>query len=163
MTQDNDFQGLDFNPKLTDIKKPISITIGFEAQELLRILHERYSANVSKFIDGLLRMVYKQKQLAPVDYAYRGGQYKEITLLLRAEVVDFLNAWILYGKCGSLSIGNTQISPSTPLQIGEKLSYIIANDPDTMRCDSTIYGETEHMLESKFRRVGDKAKQTPEN
>ena len=108
-------------------------------------------------------MVYKQKQLGPIHYPYNGGKYKEIKLLLRAEVVDFLNAWILYGRCGSLCIGNMEIQPSTPLQIGEKLSYLIVNDPGTMRCDSAIYGEQAHTIEAKFSRAKEKASQTPEN
>lgn len=163
MSNDKQFEGLDFNPSTKSPKKTISITISNEAGELLEFLQRRYGANVSRYIDKLLLMVKSSQQgIEPINYTFEGGKYRETTLLLRKEVADFLDSWKNYGKCGNVSINSTTVQPSTPLQIAKKLSWVIANDSEVMGCDSNIYGYNEGMQESKFKRAEEKSKELPE-
>ena len=118
---------------------------------------------MSAWFDELILAVKKVSgELEPTDYSFENGKYREVSLLLRRELADFIEAWKIYGKVGSMCINSTLTQPSTPIQIARKMSYLLAENPEFMGCDSNIYGVQEHVIEGKFKRAGEKAKELPE-
>ena len=163
MNNDNQFEGLDFQPSLKTKKKTVSFTVSEESKEYLEYLQRRYHTNMSAFFDELILTVKKVSGvLEPMDYPLEKGKYKEVTLLLRRELAEFIEAWKTYGKVGNMCITSTLTQPSTPIQIARKMSYLLAENPEFMSCDSNIYGVREHTIEERFKRAGEKAKELPE-
>lgn len=163
MSRKKDFEGLDFHPQGFNTKRPLCVTIGQQAQLFLDSLVQFENVNVSKFVDALLCMVDYQKGVTnPITYANEGGKYRYCNLLLREEVADFLEAWILNGITGNAAINNPIIEPSTPFQIAEKLSFSIVDNPEIMSCDRNIYGYNTMAMQAKYNRAADLARQTPD-
>lgn len=162
MNHDNQFEGLDFNPSLKSKKKTVSFTVSQESNDFLEYLKRRYNTNMSAWFDELILAVKKVSgELEPIDYSFENGKYREVKLLLRRELADYIEAWKIYGKVGNLCINSNLTQPSTPIQIARKMSYLLAENPEFMSCDSNIYGVQEHVIEGKFQRAGEKSKEVP--
>jgi hypothetical protein len=160
---DKHIDGVDFHPDMRKPKKQtVSFTVSDEAKLFLEYLQEHYKTNVSAYLDQLILTVKKMSGvMEPTNYSFENGKYREITLLLRKEVADFIEMWKIYGKVGNVCINSTLTQPSTPIQIARKMSFLLAENPEFMGCDSNIYGVQEHVIEGKFQRAGEKSKEVP--
>ena len=165
---DDDFKGLDFHPDIGEKEKKkapkrhtISVSIGLEAQVFLNHLLSDRTVNVSRFIENLVLMAKQHQDLGMHEYFQEGIKYKECTLLLREEVADFIESWLFYGIIGNLSINSGRVARSTPLQIGRKISFLLANDNEFRLGDSNIYGYLSSDIEQKFNTLKEKTKQVP--
>lgn len=69
MNNNNQFDGLDFQPSLKTKKKTVSFTVSEESKEYLEYLQRRYHTNMSAFFDELILTVKKVSGvLEPMDY-----------------------------------------------------------------------------------------------
>lgn len=162
MVKKNDFKGLDFQP--SGKKATVSFTASDEAKYFLEYMQRRYNTNVSAFINNLILSAKKMSgNIEPMDYPFEGGKYREVTLLLRSEIADFIEAWKNYGMVGNVCINGKNSKESNPIQIGRKISYILADNVEFMSCDSNIYGVKEHVIESNFKRASEKSKEIPKS
>jgi len=128
----------DFSPDMGNSgrKRPVkSFTLSEETIKRLKdmaVFHPEI--NVSNWVDNVLKQALKEDISPAVFVGYRKG-YKPVTLMLRAELTDFINALILTGGHG---LGMT--TKITPLTVGEKITKAILNAPLFLAGDMTVNG-----------------------
>lgn len=159
MTNNDISGGLDFTPQLKPSKKAISVTISEQAKGFLEHLQRHYSLNVSLFINNLLLMIKEQKNIEPIEYAYKGSKYRECRFLLRKEVADYIENWEIYG---SFCLSGTKTEKFSPMQIAEKISHVLASNESFCDGDAHIYGCSD-VIEARIKRLGEKAKEHDAN
>jgi len=138
----------DFSPDMGNSgrKRPVkSFTLSEETIKRLKdmaVFHPEI--NVSNWVDNVLKQALKEDISPAVFVGYRKG-YKPVTLMLRAELTDFINALILTGGHG---LGMT--TKITPLTVGEKITKAILNAPLFLAGDMTVNGSmNSELLTSK--------------
>ena len=129
---------LDFSPELGNAgrKRPLkSFTLSAETVDELKKMQKFHpEINVSNWVDNILKQALKENMNPALFVGYRKG-FKPITLMLKAEVVDFINALMLTGGHG-LGMANKV----TPLGLGEKISSAILNSSLFLSGDMTVRG-----------------------
>ena len=153
---------LDFNPNVGKIGKTITVTIDDITRDFLRVMCTEHCINVSKFVRTVLNNLAKMGRKQAVQFVTNGHKYRYMYVPVRAEVAEYLEKWALCGNVVAGAINNTTIRNSTPLEIAEKLSRVIADDAGIQTCDSTIYGSTE-AHERVITRCAEKAQELPSN
>lgn len=138
----------DFSPEMGNSgrKRPVkSFTLSFETIKGLEELQKFHpEINVSNWVDNLLKLALKEDINPAVYIGCRKG-YKPVTLLLRGELADFINALMLTGGHG---LGmSTKI---TPLTVGEKVTKAILNAPMFLAGNMEVRGSMEaELLQAK--------------
>ena len=123
----------DFSPEMGNSgrKRPIkSFTLSEDTTRGLKEMQKFYpEINISNWVDNVLNIALQEDINPAVYIGYRKG-FKPVTLMLRSELADFINALILTGGHG---LGTA--TKITPLTVGEKVTRAILNT-------AVIYGNT---------------------
>ncbi|MBQ7668643.1 MAG: hypothetical protein IJS47_04895 [Clostridia bacterium] len=134
----------DFSPELGNSgrKRPIkSFTLSEDTIKGLKDMAKFHpEINISNWVDKVLQQALKEDINPAVFIGYRKG-FKPVTLMLRSELVDFINALIL--TCGH---GLGMATKITPLTVGDKVSKAILNAPLFLAGDMTVHGSLESEL-----------------
>lgn len=138
----------DFSPEMGNSgrKRPVkSFTLSVETIKGLEELQKFHpEINVSNWVDNLLKLALKEDINPAVYIGYRKG-YKPITLLLRCELADFINALMLTGGHG---LG--MATKITPLTVGEKVTKAILNAPMFLAGNMEVRGSMDaELLQAK--------------
>lgn len=134
----------DFSPEMGNSgrKRPIkSFTLSEDTTRGLKEMQKFHpEINISNWVDNVLNIALQEDINPAVYIGYRKG-FKPVTLMLRYELADFINALLLTGGHG-LSVA-TKI---TPLTLGNKVTKAILNTPLFLAGDMTIQGNMENEL-----------------
>lgn len=128
----------DFNPEMGNSgrKRPVkSFTLSDETIRGLKEMSKFHpEINVSNWVDNVLKLALQEDINPAVFIGYIKG-FKPVTLMLRSELADFINALILTGGHG---LG--MASKITPLTVGNKVSKAILNAPMFLAGDMEVHG-----------------------
>lgn len=134
----------DFSPELGNSgrKRPIkSFTLSDETIRSLKEMQKFHpEINISNWVDNVLKQALKEDINPAVFIGYRKG-YKPVTLMLRSELADFINALLLTGGHG---LG--MATKITPLTVGEKVTRAILNAPLFLAGNMEVHGSAESEL-----------------
>ena len=128
----------DFSPEMGNSgrKRPIkSFTLSDETIRGLKEMQKFHpEINISNWVDKVLQQAL-QEDISPMSFiGYRKG-FKPVTIMLRSELADFINALILTGGHG---LG--MASKITPLTVGNKVSNAILNAPMFLAGNMEVHG-----------------------
>lgn len=157
MTKIDTSGAVDFRPDSRGNKVTISITLDNNLKADLLKLQASSGINISRYINGVLSAVLKSKSLHPREFIFEQNKYREVKLLLRNEVADFIENALNYG---GLVIREQEITGVTPLSLGKKISAVLAADYQFSTLDTNIYNE--ERAEKSIEYLGELAQGVPE-
>lgn len=157
MTKIDTSGAVDFRPDTRGNKVTISITLDNNLKADLLKLQASSGINISRYINGVLSSVLKSKSLHPREFIFEQNKYREVKLLLRNEVADFIENALNYG---GLIIREQEITGITPLSLGKKISAVLAADYQFSMLDTNIYSAEK--AEKSIEYLGELAQGLPE-